>query len=216
MPLIVPAAAEAGIPLSKGTSKETGDPKISYSFSASLDVGFTLVSDLVTPKSASSFELVDLIGINDTTPAAASFKVILNGKDDSKDWTVTYDYLGKIKVTVDKVKYTVKASDVIFTYNGKTNLKATTKTGPQDLGDFTIKETTGDKTLPLWSVGSLIPASYSDTTTNTSTGKPVTTKAVNLDFNLVSAPEPSSLVVVALVGCSLTGVGLLRRRRRVA
>lgn len=202
MLLIISGTVQAGITLSPKGTQLTGDPKISYEFTA------TLTSGSLVPGAGDSFEINKLLGINDVSPAAADYSVILNGKNDSKDWAVTYSLLpSKVDVKFDGKDYKLFASDVTFTYIGKSTL-----TGPEDLGDFTIKETTQDKSLPPWTAGVSLP-SETYTWTVGPIGK-TNTGGGTLVFSVV--PEPSSLVVVALVGTSLMGVGLLRRWCRVA
>ena len=71
------------------------------------------------------------------------------------------------------------------------------------LGNFLITEPCSS--IPLLPAGSYIPIAYS--IQGQSQG--------NLNFTVVGVPEPSSLVVVGLVGFSVSGFALLRRRRRV-
>jgi len=207
MLLISSATAEAGITLSKETTKLTGDPTLTYSFTAILNSG-TLYSSTKTGQIASSFELYNLIGIDITS---FSVHVTISPSTDQNDWSESFT---PVPVVFNKQKY--KGSDVTFTYIGKTPLPAG-KTGAP-LGEFTITELIPPKAfqkspppLPPW-IGS-IPASY---TWSVGPKGAITTGGGPIQFTVLSVPEPSSLVVVALVGCSLTGVGLLRRRRRVA
>ena len=187
--------AEAGIKVSNSTVVQTGDPTIQYSVSVYLTPGSSLYANLLQPV----FTLDYLPGID---PLA-----LVNITGNSGLWGAVLLPFKFENVTINEPNGPVTYPDIVatsvnFFYDIGGQIKNTSK---QDelLGNFTVTEPRSP--LPLLPGGSNIPISYSIQGTPQSTP---------LQFTVV--PEPSSLVVVALVGLSGSGFVLLRRRRRAA
>lgn len=198
--LALSGTVEAGITLSGGTYQGIGDPQSSYEFLASLDPGSTLSPGSLWPSITlpSYFTLDQLIGIKGiadvtiTTPDPAN-----------QSWFPIFGIPSKQELTVDGQTSWVFATSVTFFYTG--NSITNTSSSALPLGEFLIYE--DDYSIPALPAGLQLPVTYSSQTL----GSPPETSS--LTFTVV--PEPSSLVVVALVGASSMGVGLLRRWRRV-
>jgi len=196
--LIISGTVQAGISVSNPVVKQTGDPTTEYDFSIYLTNG------TVTPgvPFKTFFTLDNLIGINiDTNP-------ILNIPELTSDIHISNTpYLGFDGWTPFVVGngtaivggQSVDTTTLTFGFTGL--FPVTAGNTPVLLGNFSITDAS-------YSIPPLPPGTLSITDQIDGITQP--------PISFVVAPEPSSLVVVALVGFSLTGVGLLRRWRRVA
>ncbi len=225
MLLIVPVTAEAGITLKPKGTQIIGDPNIEWEFSVYLDPGSTLAASYLKiaqkPAYTDSFTFTveNVIGLYwpqnvkpdiVATPALASIPL-------AQGWIWSQQAISYRTTQLEG--QTVETATVPFTFDvGSQPITDSSKSPPLLLGTFSLISTyTGPHGLPP-----TLQLTYFDSLDlNTNTGQPIITN-VNSPVEIVAAPEyfivpePSSLVVVALVGSSLLGVGLLRRRRRAA
>ena len=194
--VVITGKAEAGIKVSNPTVLQTGDPTIQYSVSVYLSPGSSLSANLFQPV----FTLNYLPGID----PLATVSIMGN----SGIWGAVLLPFQFENVTINEpggpVTYkNIVATSVNFFYDIGGKIK---NTSSQDelLGTFTVTEP--NSSLPLLPGGSDIPISYSIQGVAQSTPLQFTN----------AVPEPSSLVIVALVGLTGSGFALLRRRRRRA
>jgi len=206
MLLSISGTVEAGVVVLPKSVQQTRNPQIEYAFSVYLTPGSTLApGSLIPPAWPSYFTLNNLAGID---PFAV---VSITNTPSGVSWLPLFgipqiEHLPVQEPNGPHVFYPVIATSVTFGYVGGSTI--TNSTGANELvGNFTITEPCSS--IPLLPAGSSIATTYSCYQIKNSCGN-----SVPILFTVV--PEPSSLVVVALVGSSLLGVGLLRRRRRVA
>jgi len=204
MLLIVSGTAEAGVVVAPKSVHQSGDPQIEYDFSVYLTPGTTLApGSLIPPAWPSYFTLNNLPGID-------PFAVVNITNTNGVSWLPVFGLPQIENLTVQEpggpvTFHNVVDTSVTFGYVG---LHAfTNNTGANELvGNFTITEPCSS--IPLLPGDSSISITYSYQTQGQS--------GSNVPLAFTVAPEPSSLVVVALVGSSLMGIGLLRRWRRTA
>ena len=185
--------SEAGIVITKGSYKGIGDPDPYYAFDVTLQSGSTLLKgDTITIK--------DLIGAD--TNALTAVPLNSNNK---QIWTTIFpNPVDQAPLIDNNINYgTFTAIDVRFKYTGST---ISASSGDVSLGTFQVFE---DTSLPALPGNSVIQNTYKfNIDGGASTGNGI------VSFTVV--PEPSSLVIVGLVGSCLIGVSLSRRRRREA
>ncbi len=203
--LLISGTVQAGIKITNSVIEQNGNPQIQYDFSVYLDAGSTLAPGSLMPLGLPSyFTLNNLAGIN---PLAV---VTISKTPSGVSWSPVFGIPHTETLTVQEpngahVFKNVVDTSVTFGYLGlKTFTNNTGK--PKLLGNFTITEL--KSSIPMLPEGSSIATTYSYQIKNAS--------GTNVSVLFTAAPEPSSLVVVALVGSSLMGVGLLRRWRRAA
>ncbi len=187
--------AEGGIKVANPKVTQIGDPTIEYSVSVYLTPGSTLYASL---QPVIALNLLAGVGPIPIVSGSGLYGTWFN-------WLALIGPSHNENVTITEPNgtqtFNVIATSVAFDYLGS---KITNNTTQEELlGTFVI--TQPFSSLPLLPGGSEIPISYSIQ------GVPQSTP---LEFSVV--PEPSSLVVVGLVGLSVSGYALLRRRRRAA
>jgi hypothetical protein len=186
--------ADAGITLGGGTYKGVGDPKARYDFFAYLDVGSKLVKGTTFDKD-DFFTLDKLFGIKG--PADFTFKI----GGHNQPWGAAFSAISHPDLKIGSTDYgKVAATDVTFFYEGPAidNSHGTTAIL---LGEVKISEDDYHR-MPVLPSGTQIPITY-DYKTKDSHG------TRSLSFTVV--PEPSSFVIVTVVGSCVTGLALLRR-----
>src|SRR3954451_9870159 len=192
--------AEAGITLSGGGYKGTGDPKAHYDFFAYLDAGSKLAKGTTFDKD-DFFTLDKLFGIKG--PADFTFKIDRH----NQPWGAAFGAITHpdLKVVGGTDYGKVAATDVTFFYEGPAidNSHGTTAIL---LGEVKISEDDFHR-MPVLPGGTQFSVNY-DYKTKDSHG------TRSLTFTVV--PEPSSFVIVTVVGSCVAGFAFLHRNRRAA
>jgi hypothetical protein len=198
--IICTTTAEAGITLSGGGYKGTGDPKAHYDLFAYLDAGSKLVKGTTFDKD-DFFTLNKLFGIK----GAADYT--FNTPDKKQQWGAAFGLISHPDLKIGSTDYgKVAATDVTFFYEGPA-ISNPVGAAPLLLGEVKIWEDDYHN-MPVLPGGSQISITY-DYMTKDSKGK-------NIPFTFTVVPEPSSLVIVTLVGSCVAGLALVRNRRRAA
>jgi hypothetical protein len=135
-------------------------------------------------------------------------KVTVTNVPSGVSWLPVFSNLQFVPLIVGGHNYgTFAATNLTFLYAGLTSFTNNTSS-PISLGTFTV--TSSCYSLPVLPGGAQIPVTYSYSTKGDSGSN------IAFNFTTVSTPEPSSSVIVALVGTSMVGMTLFRRRRRAA
>ena len=194
--LIIPATVEAGITIKNPQVQQTGDPHTQYDFSVYLSPGDT-INPLTT-----SITLNNLVGINYHNLLAFATGIQINNSPSGLLWVPTIDSVtyGPSSALPTGSYY---ATSLTFTFLGFGSITAGST--PLLLGNFSISD-------DFYSIPAFTSSQVNVGSSITENGQ--TTNNPAFDFTV--APEPSSLVIVALAGSSLLAVGLLRRLRRAA
>ena len=216
--LMISATAEAGITVVPKNTQLSGDPQIDWSFSVYLTPGSKLAASTLSSIDSVTFTVENVIGLNwqnELPDIQISNVPLTHGLPDGV-WLwdpQTFSY-----GTQQLEGTTVATTTAPFTFVvGFNSITVPTTGSPLGLllGEFNlISQYSGPTSVPP-----SLQLSYTSSLNLNANGSEVTTTVdspVVAGPGFVVVPEPSTLVIVALVGTSLMGVGLLRRWRRVA
>ncbi len=190
--------AKAGIKISGGSYTGVGDPNPYYQFSATLQYGSTLNTN-------DYFIVQQLVGV--TSGALTAEPLVTLGMFLSSPWRPGFaNPTANAPLIVNGSQFgtaTYPAIDVGFLYTGT---PITASSGDVNLGTFKIFDTTELPALPGGEFIQNTYASYNSSGVQNGGGT----------VSFLVTPEPSSLVIVGLVGCCALGITSLRRWRRSA